>query len=92
MGREQAHDVIGEHAVDAVRAMREKGLDTNDLFERLADDLRLPLDRAALDALVAEPLSFVGAAARQTERFVAAVGELAAHNPDAVAYVPEEVI
>ncbi|MGH2684752.1 MAG: adenylosuccinate lyase [Actinomycetota bacterium] len=92
MGREQAHEVIGEHAVDAVRAMREKGLDTNDLFERLAADPRLPLDRVALDGLVAEPLAFVGAAARQTDRFVAAVGELAARHPDAAAYIPEEVI
>jgi adenylosuccinate lyase len=92
MGREQAHEVIGEHAVEAVRAMREKGLDTNDLFDRLAADPRLPVDRPALEALVAQPLSFVGAAPRQTERFVNAVGEVAARHPAATTYVPEEVI
>jgi hypothetical protein len=34
----------------------------------------------------------VGAAARQTDRFVAAVAELAARYPEAATYVPEDVI
>src|SRR5215471_4707862 len=54
VGRETAHEAIKEHAVAVALAMREQGAAGNDLFERLAADPRLPLDRAALDGLLAE--------------------------------------
>ena len=53
VGRETAHEVIKEHAVAVALAMREKGLEP-DLLDRLAADPRLPLDRAALDAALAD--------------------------------------
>ncbi len=62
VGRETAHEAIKEHAVAVALDMRERGRVDNDLLARLAADPRLPLDRAALDAIVAEPVSFVGAA------------------------------
>ena len=43
-------------------AMRERGAEP-DLLDRLAGDPRLPLDRAALDAALADKGAFVGAAA-----------------------------
>ena len=46
VGRELAHEVIKEHAVAVALAMREKGIDANDLLERLAADERLGLDEA----------------------------------------------
>src|SRR5205823_5718190 len=45
VGREQAHEVIREHAVAVALAMREEGAQRNDLFDRLAADARLGLSR-----------------------------------------------
>ena len=71
VGREAAHEVIKTHAVAVALDMR-RGQATNDLFDRLAADGRLGLDRAALEALVAEPIEFTGAARDQVARVVAA--------------------
>jgi len=92
IGREAAHEVIKEHAVAVALAMREEGAGENDLLDRLAGDERLPLDRAALDALVGDPLTFVGTAVAQVESFVASVAEVVARHPDAAAYQPEPVL
>ncbi|MBW3661655.1 MAG: adenylosuccinate lyase [Actinobacteria bacterium] len=91
-GREQAHAAIKEHAVAVALEMREKAVETNDLLDRLAADERIPLDRAALDGLVAEPGSFAGAAARQVRGFVEAVGTIVARHPDAAAYEPAPIL
>jgi len=87
MGREQAHAAIQGHALDCARARRQ-GAGGDDLFERLAGDERIPLDRAALDALVADPVAFVGAAPSQVRSFVAQVAEVAARHPEAADYSP----
>jgi adenylosuccinate lyase len=92
MGREQAHEVIREHAVAVALAMREKGDEGNDLLDRLASDERLPLDDAALHRLVDEPLGFVGNAVAQTDAFVARVARLVGDEPEAAAYRPEPIL
>ena len=92
VGRESAHEVIKEHAVDVALAMREQGAAGNDLLDRLAADDRLPLDRAALDALVGEPITFVGTAPAQVDAFVAQVGEVVARHPGAAAYRPDPIL
>ncbi len=91
-GREAAHEAIKEHAVAVALRMREQAADTNDLFDRLAGDERVPLDRPALDRLLAEPLGFVGAAPRQVDRFVASVEALVAASPEAAAYRPGDIL
>src|SRR5262249_916821 len=64
VGREAAHAAIKEHAVVAALAMREQGgAGGATLLDRLAADPRLKLSRNQLDAALAEPLSFAGAAA-----------------------------
>ena len=73
VGRETAHEVIKEHAVAVALAMREKGSEP-DLLDRLAADPRLPLDRPALDAALADKQAFTGAAGDQVDRVVEAVG------------------
>ena len=75
VGRETAHEVIKEHAVAVALAMREQGLEP-DLLDRLAADPRLPLDRRALDAALADKEAFTGAAGEQVDAVVAAVDEL----------------
>ena len=91
MGREAAHEVIKEHAVAVALAMRERGAEP-DLVERLAADPRLPLDRAALDAALADTESFTGAAANQVDRVVAAVGDLVRDYPQAAKYTPSAIL
>ena len=69
VGREVAHEAIKEHAVAVALAMREKGADHNDLFDRLAADDRLQLTDADIAALLSAPLAFTGAATAQVAAF-----------------------
>jgi len=92
VGRETAHEAIKEHAVTVALEMREKGADRNDLFDRLAADDRLNLSGADLAALVAEPLSFTGAAVSQVDDVVRRIEALVATDPDAAAYRPGAIL
>ena len=92
VGREVAHEVIKEHAVASALAMREKGAERNELLDRLAGDERIPLDRAALDALMADRLSFTGAAAGQVAAVVGRIEEITAEHPEAAAYAPGAIL
>jgi adenylosuccinate lyase len=92
VGREVAHQVIKEHAVAAALAMREKGTEGNELLDRLAGDERLPLDRTALEGLMADRLSFTGAAAQQVAAVVRRVEDVAGRYPEAAAYTPGAIL
>jgi adenylosuccinate lyase len=92
VGRETAHEVIKEHAVATALAMREKGIERNDLFDRLAADPRLPLDADALAALLADRLSFTGLAAAQVESVVGRVEKLLENFGAITNYVPEPIL
>jgi adenylosuccinate lyase len=92
VGREAAHEVIKENAVAVALDMRERGADHNDLFERLAGDSRLGLSSDELKALLAEPLSFTGAARAQVAAVVGAVEAVLATDPDAAGYQPEPIL
>jgi adenylosuccinate lyase len=91
-GRETAHEVIKENAVAVALEMREKGTDRNELFERLAADARLGLSAGELNALLAEPLSFTGAARAQVAAIVERVDALLAVTPAAADYRPEPIL
>ena len=90
-GREAAHEAIKQHAVSVALGMR-AGAAENDLFDRLAADDRLGMDRGAIDAAVAEPLAFTGAAADQVARVVAKIAKVAAAHPVAAGYSPEPIL
>ncbi len=92
VGRETAHETIKEHAVGVALGMRESGADRNDLLDRLAADPRLRLSRAHLDSLVAEPVSFTGAAVDQVAAVVARVEDVVRRYPDAAAYRPAPIL
>ncbi|MGV9744907.1 adenylosuccinate lyase [Rhodococcus zopfii] len=91
VGRETAHEVIKEHAVAVALAMREQGREP-DLLDRLAADERLPLDRAALEAALADRSAFVGAAEAQVASVVDAVHDLVARYPEAAQYTPAPIL
>ena len=92
VGREVAHEAIKEHAVAVALAMREKGVDHNDLFDRLADDDRLQLNDADIAALVSAPLAFAGAATAQVAAFCDQVALVTARFPDAAFYDPADIL
>jgi adenylosuccinate lyase len=92
IGREQAHEVIKEHAVAVALAMREKGMAENDLFDRLAADGRLGLTRPEIDALVADRGSFVGAAPAQVRAVADKVAAVVARHPAAAGYTPAPIL
>jgi adenylosuccinate lyase len=92
VGREAAHEVIKEHAVASALAMREQGTQHNELLGRLADDERMPLDRAQLDALMADKLSFTGAAEDQIAAVVARVEQIVKQHPEAAGYTPGSIL
>nr|WP_228046519.1 adenylosuccinate lyase [Saccharopolyspora sp. HNM0983] len=92
VGRETAHEAIKENAVAVALDMRERGAERNDLLDRLAADERLPLRRAELDELLADRLSFTGAAADQVRAVVARIDEVAARYPRAAEYRPGDIL
>lgn len=92
VGRELAHEAIKENAVASALAMREQGAERNELLDRLAADERIPLDRAGLDALMADRLSFTGAAAGQVAEVVRRIEEVAKAHPQAAAYRPGAIL
>jgi len=92
VGREAAHEAIKENAVASALAMREQGTERNELLDRLAADERIPLDRAQLDALMADRLSFTGAAAEQVAEVVRRVEDVVKAHPAAAAYRPGAIL
>jgi adenylosuccinate lyase len=92
VGREAAHEVIKEHAVAVALAMREKGAADNDLFDRLAADDRLGLSRPEIDALVADPAAFVGAASAQVKAVADRISAVVALHPAAGTYSPPPIL
>ena len=92
VGREAAHEAIKDSAVAVALEMREKGTERNDLFARLAADSRLGLSAAELDALLAEPITFTGAARAQVAAIVASVDAVLASEPAAAAYQPQPIL
>jgi adenylosuccinate lyase len=91
VGREAAHEAIKEHAVAVALDLR-AGAPGNDLVERLAGDERLGLARPDLEALLSDPLDFVGTASAQVAAFVERVDALVAADPEAAAYTPGDIL
>ena len=91
VGREVAHEAIKEAAVGVALSMRQGQAD-NDVFERLAADERLALGADQLDALVADPITFTGAAVDQVQAVVRRVEEVVARHPEAAAYSPGAIL
>jgi len=90
VGRETAHEAIKEAAVGAALDMRAGA--ENDVLARLAADERLGLSAEQLDALVAEPIAFTGAAVAQTQAVCRRVAEVVERHPDAAAYSPGPIL
>jgi adenylosuccinate lyase len=94
VGRERAHEAIKQHAVAVALDRREGavGDQGDDLVDRLAGDERLGLDRAAIDAVLADLVDFVGTAPHQVAAFVRQVEDVVSGHPDAARYRPEPIL
>jgi adenylosuccinate lyase len=89
VGREVAHEVIKEHAVKAALGMREGKKNT--LLDDCAADDRLPLDRAALELLISQPIEFTGDARQQVARVITRINVIASAHPVAAKYKPNSI-
>lgn len=89
LGREETHEIIKEHAVAAALAIRNTGC-ANDLVDRLADDNRFPVDRAGIEAALANPSH--GLADEQVAEVVRKVNVVTNRYPDATKYVPGAIL
>jgi adenylosuccinate lyase len=69
-----------------------QGQPENDVFDRLAADERLGLTADQLDSLVAEPITFTGAAVQQVQEVCRRVAEVASRYPEGAAYSPGEIL
>jgi adenylosuccinate lyase len=93
VGREVAHEVIKEHAVAVALEMRAaNGGDGNQVLTRLAADSRLGLSLDQLQALIAKPLEFTGAAQDQVAQVATKVSKIVAKSPEAANYRPEPIL
>jgi adenylosuccinate lyase len=90
-GREQAHEIVKEHAVGAALERREKGVEV-DLVERVGADERFPLSEDELRSLLTDPIELTGDARRQVATVAARIAALAARHPEAAAYSPEPIL
>ncbi|MEM9203959.1 MAG: adenylosuccinate lyase [Actinomycetota bacterium] len=88
VGREAAHELVKDHAVAAALDRRDGG-DQASLLDRLAADPLVPLDRSALDELLARPEEFTGTATTQVARVVERAKVVLAAHPDAAAAAAE---
>jgi len=91
VGRESAHEAIKEAAVGTALAMRQ-GQAENDVFAKLAADERLGLTEEQLQSLVAEPITFTGAAVAQTQEVCRRVAAVVAAHPGAADYQPGAIL
>lgn len=72
--RQEMHEIIKVHAIEAGRMVKEQGLD-NDLLDRLAADERVPFNKDELVEMITDYQQFTGRAAEQTEEFLQEVVE-----------------
>jgi adenylosuccinate lyase len=91
VGREAAHEAIKEAAVGVALDMRQ-GAGENDVFARLAADDRLGLTTDQIESLVADPITFTGAAVAQVQEVVRRVAAVTERHPEAAAYAPGAIL
>jgi adenylosuccinate lyase len=91
-GRETAHEVIKEHAVQVAKDMRTGKVRENDLLSRLVADDRLTLTAADMERLVEDGKANAGDAPQQVDAFCARVAAIAQEFPAGAKYVPGVIL
>jgi adenylosuccinate lyase len=91
MGREQAHEIIKEHAVAAALALREGTGDGSELLRRLGQDPRFPGQAAELTTIAGQAMEALGTIDSQIESFCTRIGDLTRNRPES-AYSGREIV
>lgn len=92
VGRETAHEAIKEHAIAAVRGLRDGTVTENDVLQRIAGDIRLGLTSERLNQLFIAGSTKTGAAAAQVDAIAAAAAAWVAKYPAAASVQPGEIL
>ncbi len=92
MGREDAHEVIKEHAVATADDLRAGRISANNLVERLGEDKRMPLSTAELGRILATAKTETGMAKAQAEDFSKRVHSYIKDCPEAKKYKPAPIL
>jgi adenylosuccinate lyase len=93
LGREQAHELIRDHAVAAARERRlATDAAAGGLLDRLGADPRFPFSVDELSQLVLGTPPPLGRALDQVRSFLRSVDEVVARRPEAAAYAGGEVL
>jgi len=90
MGREEAHEIIKEHAVTAALTLRNEDKGENLLINQLGDDERFPLTEEELSEVINEKST--GLASQQIKQVSLRIQDLQALFPNASDYDPEPII
>ena len=85
VGREDAHKMIKDHAVAAIKAGA-----VDSFIDRLVEDKKFPLDRVEIELMVAKPNH--GAAWEQVKKVCLQIENLVALYPEAADYMPEPLL
>jgi adenylosuccinate lyase len=91
-GRETAHEVIKEHAVQVAKDMRTGKARENDLLTRLVHDPRLTLTAADMQRIVDAGRTNAGDAPQQVDAFCSRVAAITQEFPQAAAYQPGVIL
>ncbi len=89
VGREVAHEIIKEHSTSTAIEMRNGG--PNNFLAKVAADDRIPLDLAALNQLLSNPIEFAGDAPAQVARVCERINKLAKTHAQAAQYQPDQI-
>lgn len=84
LGREEAHELIKEHAVASALEMRKGGQGGAALLEKLGEDSGFPGRRSELELMIADPAALLGTVHSQVKRFCGQVADLQAQSPQNV--------
>ncbi|MDH3678984.1 MAG: adenylosuccinate lyase [Acidimicrobiia bacterium] len=90
-GREEAHQLIKEHAVATALHLREGTADGQELLRRLGEDARFPGKTDELIALADQAMDNLGTIDIQIETFCSTVKELVDNRPEAT-YAGAEIV
>ncbi len=92
LGREDAHEIIKEHAVAVSDDLRSGKISENNLLQRLSEDPRMPLDGDELKHIYAEGSKATGMAQAQTRDFCERANTYVANFPEAKVYKPGDIL
>jgi len=90
LGREEAHEIIKEHAVAAALALRNTDVSENMLLHDLGKDDRFPLTEQELLQTISE--IGTGLAQHQIDDIAADIKVLKERYPEAEDYIPQPIL